>query len=330
MTSMKGKEIRLVNRPTDRVCKEDFESVTVEMPEVQEGQVLVKNKFLSLDAGMRLRMIDLNMPVPLYAIGEPMYGDAIGEVVFSREASLHAGDIVRHQFGWREYALAEANLFRKVDPSLFPTLSTHLSLGLTSYVGMLDVANLKSGDTVFVSNAASSVGSLAGQIARLKGAKKVIGSAGSANKVNHLVKELGFDAALDYHDSFFREKLRHFAADGIDVYFDNVGGMQLEAAIDVMNPFGRVALCGAMVSPEGELKEVSNLVLAIGKRLTLKGFNVMDHLSRGPSFHAEFSKWLREGAIKYSETIIEGIEHAPQTFIDLLAGKFIGKVVIKI
>ncbi|MCZ8516648.1 NADP-dependent oxidoreductase [Paenibacillus filicis] len=189
---------------------------------------------------------------------------------------------------------------------------------------------MQSGDTVFVSNAASSVGILAGQIARLKGAKKVIGSAGSASKIDYLVKELGFDAALDYHDSSFKDNLRDLAPDGIDVYFDNVGGKQLEAVIDVMNPFGRIALCGAVVSPDGAFEGVTNLVLAIGKRLTLKGFNVMDHLSRGPSFQAEFSKWLAEGAIKYSETVIEGIELAPQSFVDLLAGKFLGKVVVKL
>jgi NADPH-dependent curcumin reductase CurA len=330
MTTIKGKEIRLVNRPSDRVREENFELVTVEVSETRVGQVLVKNKFLSLDAGMRLRMKDLNMPVPLYAVNEPMYGDAIGEVIVSMDGSLRPGDIVRHQFGWREYALDDASLFRKVDPDLFPTLSTHLSLGLTSFVGMLDIANLQLGDSVFVSNAASSVGSLAGQIARLKGAKSVIGSAGSAGKVNYLVKELGFNAALDYHDKSFGEQLRRIAPDGIDVYFDNVGGRQLEAAIDVMNPFGRIVLCGAMVSPEGVFDGVSNLALAIGKRLSLKGFVVMDHLDRGPSFNAEFSKWLRDGVIKHTENVIEGIEHAPRAFIDLLAGKYLGKVVVRL
>lgn len=330
MIVITGKEIRLTNRPADHIHKEDFELVTVEIPEIRAGQVLVRNKYLSLDVGMRLRMIDLKMPVPLYAVGKPLYGDAIGEVIVSKNAALQPGDMVRHQLGWREYALGDTDLFRKVDPDLFPRISTHLSLGLTSYVGVLDIANLQSGDTVFVSNAASSVGSLAGQIARLKGAKRVIGSAGSANKVDYLVRELGFDDAINYHDESFREKLHQISPEGIDVYFDNVGGIQLEAAIDAMNPFGRIALCGTVVSPSGEFAGVSNLVLAIGKRLTIKGFNVMDYLSRGPSFNKDFSNWLREGMIKYSETVIEGLENSPQAFIDLLGGKFIGKVVVQL
>ncbi|WP_248925342.1 NADP-dependent oxidoreductase [Paenibacillus hamazuiensis] len=330
MYALKGKVIRLANRPSNHVRAEDFEIITEQVPEVRSGQVLVKNLFVSLDAGMRLRMIDLKMPVPLYAVREPMYGDAIGEVIDSADGGLKPGDIVRHPLGWRKYALAEGNLFRKIDPDLFPTLSTHLSLGLTSYVGMLEIANLKPGDTVFVSNAASSVGSLAGQIARLKGAKRVIGSVGSPAKADYLVHELGFDAALDYHDRSFREQLRQAAPNGIDVYFDNVGGMQLEAAIDVMNPLGRIVLCGSAGSPEGGFDGVANLSLAIGKRLTLKGFVVTDHLDRAPSFNAEFSQWLRAGAIKYKEMVIQGIEHAPQAFIDLLAGKYLGKVVVKI
>ncbi|UUZ81762.1 NADP-dependent oxidoreductase [Paenibacillus sp. P26] len=246
------------------------------------------------------------------------------------DASLKPGDIVRHSLGWREYAVADAKQFRPVDPDLFPTLSAHLSLGLTSYVGMLDIAKVQPGDTVFVSNAAGSVGSLAGQIARLKGAKRVIGSAGSAAKLNYLTRELSFDAALDYHDGSFVERLRSAAPEGIDVYFDNVGGRRLEAAIDVMNPFGRIVLCGAMVSPEGTLDSVSNLTLAIGKRLSLQGFVVTDHLDRGPAFNAEFSGWPREGTIKYTETVIDGLERAPQAFVELLAGKYMGKVVVRI
>jgi NADPH-dependent curcumin reductase CurA len=330
MSSIRGKEVHLVRRPSDGVRETDFEIVNVPVPVIQPKHVLIKNKFLSLDVGMRLRMEDLKMPVPLYATGQPLYGDAIGEVIHSEDTALKPGDIVRHQLGWREYSLGDAQQFRKIDAGLFPTLSMHLSLGLTSYVGLLDIAKFQAGDTVFVSNAAGSVGSLAGQIARAKGAKRVIGSAGSKAKVSYLADVLGFDAAFDYHDGSLEEQLRLAAPEGIDVYFDNVGGEQLQAAIEVMNPFGRIALCGAMLTSTGTLGSVANLALAIGKRITLQGFVVTDHLKRAADFNADFSGWLRDGTIKYSETVIEGIENAPRAFSELLAGKYIGKLVVRL
>jgi NADPH-dependent curcumin reductase CurA len=330
MTMFSGKEIHLVRRPVNGVHESDFEIKTVTIPSVQTGQVLVRNKFLSLDAGMRMRMEDLKAPIPLYAIGEPMYGDAIGEIIQSQDDSFQLGDIVRHSFGWREFALADGHQFRKIDPDLFPTLGVHLSLGLTSYVGLLDIAKFNEGDTVFVSNAAGSVGSLAGQIARLKGAKRVIGSAGSIEKVNYLTKDLGFNATFNYRDGFIEQQLRQAAPEGIDIYFDNVGGEQLEAAIEVMNPFGRIVLCGTVLTSSGTLSSVSNLALAIGKRLTLQGFVVTDHLERAIDFNADFQAWLNDDEIKYTETVIEGIENAPKAFKELLAGKYLGKVVVQL
>ncbi|MCH5585808.1 NADP-dependent oxidoreductase [Shimazuella sp. AN120528] len=328
--SVIGKEIYLVKRPKNGIQESDFTIETVPVRPIKTGEVLVKNKYLSLDAGMRMRMEDLKAPIPLYQLGESMYGDAIGEVVESKYDSLQAGDIVRHSFGWREFAIGNGQDFRKIDPHLFPSLSAHLSLGLTSYVGLLDIGKLKKGDTVFVSNAAGSVGSIAGQIARLKGAKRVIGSAGSKEKVDYLKHTLGFDAAFNYRDGSIAEQLRQSAPEGIDLYFDNVGGEQLEAAIEAMNPFGRVILCGSVLTPSGSMGSVSNLVLAIGKRIQLQGFVVTDHLHRAADFNAEFSTWLKEGSITYTEASIEGMENAPRAFVDLLKGKYLGKVVVEL
>ena len=306
----------------------------VEVPDPGPGQVLVRNLWMSVDPYMRGRMNDVRSYVTPFELGETLDGGAVGEVVASGDERFTEGETVVHQSGWRELALVHGDHARVVDPELAPP-SAYLGVlgmpGLTAYVGLLDVAELREGDIVFVSAAAGAVGSMVGQIAKLRGSR-VVGSAGSADKVAYLTDELGFDAAFNYRDGDVRTLLAQAAPDGIDVYFDNVGGDHLEAAIFAMHDFGRIALCGAISvynatsPPDG----IRNLPLSVSRRLTLRGFIVTDHAKRFPDFVREVGGWLREGRIKYRETVVEGIENAPDAFIGLLRGENLGKMVVKL
>ncbi|WP_333740330.1 NADP-dependent oxidoreductase [Streptomyces sp. IBSBF 2806] len=328
-----GLEARLVARPDGLPALDNFEIVEVTVPEPVEGQVLVRNLFMSLDPGMLMLVVGgPSLPAPRYEVGAAMYGDAIGEVLSSADPSLREGDLVVHRLGWREYAVASAAVFRRVDRAAYRSPSLHLGFGLVAYVGLMDAAELRPGDTVFVSSAAGATGSMAGQIARLKGAARVIGSAGSPEKVAHLTGKLGFDAAFDYHDGPVVDRLREAAPDGIDVYFDNVGGEQLRAAIEVMNVHGRIAVCGALnrqraVHPDGGPGDLLSL---LGKRLTIRGFTLWDHLDRAAEFGEQFRGWLREGSIVYDETVVDGLASAPQALLDLVQGKYTGKTVVRL
>jgi hypothetical protein len=250
--------------------------------------------------------------------------------------NVKVGDTVLHELGWRDLALVEARKARVLDPAAVPNLSYYLGAlgmpGLTAYVGLLDMADFRPDDTVFVSGAAGAVGSMVGQIAKLRGARRVIGSAGSAEKVAYLRDKLGFDAAFNYRDALVRTQLAQAAPEGIDVYFDNVGGDHLTAAIGALRLGGRVALCGAIdqYNATGPVAGPSNLSLAVGKRLTLRGFIVTDHYSRMPAFVDEASTWLREGRLVCDETIVDGLENAPVAFIGMLRGQNIGKMVVRL
>jgi NADPH-dependent curcumin reductase CurA len=284
---------------------------------------------MSVDPYMRGRMDDRKSYVPPYALGEPLQGGAVGEVVASRADGFAEGDAVLHQLGWREYSTVAGRHARKVDAPRSEYLGVLGMPGLTAYVGLLDIAALRDSDIVFVSGAAGAVGSLAGQIARLRG-HTVIGSAGSPEKVAHVRDELGFDAAFDYHDGVYKQ-LREAAPDGIDVYFDNVGGEHLEAAISVLNTHGRVALCGAISGYNDPAPGPRNMALAVGKRLTLRGYIILDHADRHGAFIEEVGAWVRDGRVKFRETIVDGgIEAAPQAFIDLLRGANVGKMLVRL
>ncbi|WP_158884936.1 NADP-dependent oxidoreductase [Amycolatopsis anabasis] len=326
-----GREIRLVRRPGPVVQPDDFAVTEGRVPSPGPGEVVVRNKYLSLEAGMRAQMSDLGVKVPRYELGEPMTGRAVGEVVTSGSDELHPGDVVVHQFGWREYAVAAAARFTKIDPSARPRLTDFLSTGLIAYFGLLDAARMRPGDVVFVSSAAGAVGSLAGQIARLKGAARVIGSAGSARKVEFLTRTLGFDAGFDYHDGPVVDRLRELAPDGVDVYFDNTGGPQLEAALEVLRPFGRIALCGALVQfTGGSGAGPRNLMAAVEKSLTLRGFTGHEYAARQAEYLADYEQWLRAGKLINAETVVEGLPAAIDAFIGMLAGKHVGKLVVDV
>ncbi|MFD8598825.1 NADP-dependent oxidoreductase [Kitasatospora sp. NPDC059646] len=330
-----GREWHLAARPQGWPVPADFALVEAPVRQPGPGEITVRNAYLSVDPYMRGRMNDVKSYVPPYALGAPMDGGAVGHVIASRAEGFEVGDAVLHGLGWREYATLDAAHAVKVDPELAP-LSAYLGVlgmpGLTAYAGLLEVASFQEGDIVFVSGAAGAVGSLVGQIARLKGAKRVVGSAGSAEKVATLVDHYGFDAAFNYKDGPVAELLAEAAPDGIDVYFDNVGGEHLEAAIGALHVHGRVTMCGAIAQYNDTSAPAAprNLALAIGKRLRLQGMLVGDHGALRGRFLEEVGGWLRDGSLRYDETVVEGVENAADAFIGLLRGANTGKMVVQV
>ncbi|GLZ38252.1 NADP-dependent oxidoreductase [Actinokineospora sp. NBRC 105648] len=332
---MQGLEIHLAARPVGKPQPGDFDIVSVAVAEPGPGQVLVRNHVMSVDPYMRGRMNDAKSYAPPYEIGEPLHGGAVGEVVSTTVDSLRPGDFVLHELGWREYAIVDASQAVPVDPSLAP-LSAYLGVlgmpGLTAYVGLLDIGSFRPNDTVFVSAAAGAVGSVVGQVARLRGAKRVIGSAGSDDKVRYLLDELRFDAAFNYRTAPVVEQLAAAAPDGIDLYFDNVGGHHLEAAIESLTLHGRVTVCG-MISQYNAAEPPAaprNLMKVVGKRLTIRGMLVRDHYDRRAEFLREVGAWVRSGELRYAETVVEGLRNAPTAFTDMLGGANTGKMLVSL
>ena len=335
MTGQRSREIHLARRPVGVPTLSDFALVEAEVRPAGDGEVVVRNTFVSVDPYMRGRMNDVPSYVPPFAVGAAMSGGAVGEVVESRSPALAVGDTVVHMRGWREYATAPVAEFRRVDTHV-AAASQYLGVlgttGFTAWIGLVDIAQMKAGDVVFVSAAAGAVGSVAAQIARLRGAARVIGSAGSAEKVGHLRADIHVDAAFNYRDGPVRRQLRDAAPDGIDVYFDNVGGDHLEAAIACLNNHGRAALCGAVSQynatepPPGP----RNMSLVVGRRLTLRGFIILDHQERFPDFLAEVAPWVARGDIVTRETIVDGIENAAAAFLGLLRGDNTGKMLVRV
>jgi hypothetical protein len=326
-------EIRLASRPHGWPTASCFEQVEVPDPTAGPDELLVRNLVMSVDPYMRGRMNDVKSYVPPFEIGQALEGGAVGEVVASNSPAFQPGDVVLHGLGWRSHAVVPARHATKVDLSLAPA-GAYLGVlgmpGLTAYAGLVEVAGLREGDTVFVSGAAGAVGSLAGQIARLKGARRVIGSAGSAAKVAHLVNDLGFDAAFNYKDGPVRAQLAEAAPEGIEVYFDNVGGDHLEAALGVLNVHGRVAVCG-MISVYNATEPPAaprNLAEIVRKRLTLRGLLVRDHADLQPQFVADMSGWLRDGKVRYQETVVAGLTNAPEAFLAMMRGENTGKMLV--
>jgi hypothetical protein len=327
---VKSREWRLAARPQGLPKDSDFELAESDVGDPGEGELVVRNAFMSVDPYMRARMNDVKSYVPPFQIGEPLHGAAVGEVVASRNERFADGDWVLHQLGWRELSVSDGRGVQKIDPSLAPPqayLSVLGMIGLTAYVGLLDIGQPKEGETVFVSGAAGAVGSLAGQIARIKGCR-VLGSAGSDEKVAWLRDELGFDHAFNYKTASLQEEL----ADGIDVYFDNVGGRHLEAAIYALRTYGRIVACGS-ISRYNDTEPSPgprNMHMITTKRLRMQGFIIFDHNDRYEVFARDASGWLRDGSLKYRETIVEGIERAPEAFLGLLGGENIGKMLVRL
>jgi len=328
------RQIHLASRPHGWPTEDNFRLVDMELPPPADGEVVVANHYMSVDPYMRGRMNDVKSYVPPFQIDQPLDGGAVGEVIASSSSDVKVGQVVLHGAGWREHAVLQASAVTAVDAQMAPP-SAYLGVlgmpGLTAYAGLMAAARFQAGDVVFVSGAAGAVGSLVGQIARLSGASRVIGSAGSADKVNRL-RELGFDAAFNYNDGPVLAQLQQAAPDGIDVYFDNVGGEHLEAAISVFNTGGRACLCGAIAQYNETAPSAAprNLVQAIGKQLTLQGFLVSAHQDLVPEFRQKMAAWLASGDILWDETVREGLEEAPQAFIDLMRGANTGKMAVRL
>ena len=328
-----SREIRLAARPRGTPAASDFELAEVEIPDPGDGEILVRNAYVSVDPYMRGRMNDAKSYVPPFAVGEPMRGGAVGQVIASRNDRWTEGAWVQHDLGWREAAVLDGRGVRPVDPALAP-VSTALGVlgmtGFTAYVGIDDIGGVGEGDTVFVSGAAGAVGSVAAQLAHRRGAR-VIGSAGTADKVAWL-DELGLDGTFDYREIETRQALRDLAPEGIDVYFDNVGGETLEAAIGAMRLRGRIVACGSIsrYNATEALPGPRNLFMVVTKRLRMEGFIVSDHADRFPAFLAEIAPLVAEGAIRHRETIVDGIEQAPAAFIGMLEGANVGKMLVRV
>ena len=327
-----NREIRLVARPRGVPDETLFELAESPMPEPADGQLLIRNAFISVDPYMRGRMNDVRSYVAPFTLGEAMSGGAVGRVAVSRNPDWAEGDWVVHMLGWREWSLSGGHGLRRIDTSYAP-VSTALGVlgmpGMTAWWGISQIGKPSDDATVFVSGAAGAVGSTAAQLAKLRGAA-VVGSAGSPEKVAWL-RELGIDA-FDYRQTPPHQALRVLAPNGIDVYFDNVGGDHLEAAIGAMRPFGRVVACGAIsrysdVEPEPGPR---NLFMLFTKRLTVQGFIVSDHFDHFGEFTSEVGPLVRDGQLRYRETVVDGIEHAPDAFLGLLRGDNIGKMLVKV
>ena len=323
-----SREVVLASRPEGLPRETDFELREADEREPGEGEVVVRNVLVSVDPYMRSRMSGIHTYVPPYAIGDVVDGAAVGRVVASRYDGLAEGDWVHSRLGWRERGIAPGTELRKLDPSLAPP-STALGVlgmpGLTAWVGLVDVGRVQEGETLWVSGAAGAVGSVAAQIAKLKGLR-VIGSAGSPEKVAWL-ESLGIEA-FDYN----RVPAKAALADGIDVFFDNVGGRQLESALFALRDFGRVIACGAIsrYNDEGPQPGPRNLGLIVTKRLRVEGFIVLDHLDRFRAFIEEVGPWVRDGKLACRETIVDGFERLPSAFAGLFSGDNTGKMLVRV
>lgn len=328
------RQIVLASRPSGWPTAENFRLEEVQLPALQPGQVLVRNTAMSVDPYMRGRMNDVKSYVPAFQLDQPLDGGAVGEVIESTADEIPVGTHVLHGLGWREHAVLDADKARPVDVSAVgdtPYLGVLGMPGLTAYAGLMAAAEFTSGDAVFVSGAAGAVGSLVGQIAKLSGASRVIGSAGSPEKVARLL-ELGFDAAFNYRDGDVVGQLAAAAPEGIDVYFDNVGGEHLEAAIGAFNDGGRAALCGVIsqINDTERAEGPRNLSNIVTRGLTLTGFTVGNYAQHFPAFSGEMAGWLQNGDVVFDETVFEGIDHTLDAFLALMRGANTGKMVVKL
>jgi len=335
MASETNQQIRLASRPTGWVTEDNFALTEEPIPEPAEGQVLVRNVFMSVDPYMRGRMNDIKSYVPPFQIGEVLQASVVGQVVSSRFEDIAEGDYVTGMLGWENFSVCDGRTLRKVHPGLAP-LSYHLGIlgmpGMTAYVGLMSIAQAKRGDNVFVSAASGAVGSIVGQLAKIHGCR-VAGSAGSDDKVALLGEEFGYDAGINYRTSeSLADSVREACPNGIDVLFENVGGEIFEVALWNMRDYGRVALCGMIASYNDEEPQPGprGMAIIIGRRLTIQGFIVTDHPEACQEYVVKAVGWLKEGKLKYRETVAEGVENAPQAFLDLLKGRNVGKQIVQL
>jgi NADPH-dependent curcumin reductase CurA len=330
-----NKQIVLASRPVGFPKETDFKLVESPIPSPGQGEVLVRSIYLSVDPYMRGRMNEVGAYAAPVKIGQVMVGGVSGQVVQTRDPGLKEGDYVVGEIGWQQYSVAPATSLRKLDTKVAP-ISTAVGVlgmpGMTAYFGLLDICDPKPGETVFVSGAAGAVGSLVGQIAKIKGCRAV-GTAGSDQKVDYLINELGFDAAFNYKTvTDYSAKLRELCPNGIDVYFDNVGGALTDAVFGLVNRQARISICGQISQYNVEKPEMGPRLMwvLLVKQARAEGFLVPQFIDRWPAGITQMAAWLAEGRLKYHEDIEQGIENAPRAFIGMLKGKNLGKQLVKI
>jgi NADPH-dependent curcumin reductase CurA len=333
MSNISSCEIRLISRPKGIPIAANFALARTEVGPLPDRQVLVRNRYMSVDPYMRGRMNAGKSYVPPFELGKPLEGGAVGEVIESRAEGFKPGDVVVSSYGWREFFIAPPKDLHPVSREIQP-LSVYLGAlgmtGMTAWAG-LHLVEVRAGETIFISGAAGAVGSVAGQLAKLRGCR-VIGSTGSMEKVMFLREECGFDVAFDYKVGPVLQQLNVEAPDGIDVYFDNVGGETLEAALSVLRVHGRIIACGGIsgYNEERPRPGPSNLFNVTTKRLTIKGLMVMDWLDRQAEFETEVGAYFRAGTVKHRETVVKGIDKAVGAFLGLFQGENVGKMVVEL
>ncbi len=324
--------IVLAARPQGGVAADNFRLETVPVPEIAEGQLLVRNHYLSLDPYMRMRMEDVKSYAAPQPLGEVMIGGTAGEVVASRHPKFQVGDKVVGMLGWSEMGVSDGNLLKKVDTSRVP-LSAYLGVvgmpGMTAWYGLNQIIRPKAGETIAVSAASGAVGSVVGQLAKRAGCR-VVGIAGGREKCDYVVNELGFDACVDYKAGNLFKDMKAAAPNGIDGLFENVGGAVMDAVLARMNPFGRIALCGMISGYDGQVMPVHYLHMVLSMRLSMQGFIVSEHMEFWPQGLGELAQLVADGQLKYRETIAEGLAAAPSAFIGMLRGKNFGKQLVKL
>ena len=327
-----NRQILLKSRPEGAPSLDNFELAQAPIPEPGEGEVLMRILYLSLDPYMRGRMSAAKSYAAPAAVGRPMVGGTVGEIVKSRHPGYAVGDIVLGYGGWQEYALASGAGLRKLDPKAAP-VSTALGIlgmpGMTAYFGLLDIGQPKPGETVVVAAASGAVGSVVGQIAKLKGCRAV-GIAGGAEKCRFVADELGFDACVDHRAPDFAVRLEAACPEGIDVYFENVGGRVQQTVWPLLNDFARIPVCGLIAQYNATTATPGpDLVSVLRKRLLLRGFIVSDFAARQADFLRDAGEWVRTGRLKYREDIVDGLEQAPTAFLGLLQGRNFGKMLVR-
>jgi len=333
MTARVNRQILLKARPEGAPSPDHFELTQTPVPEPGEGEVLMRTLYLSLDPYMRGRMSAAKSYARPADLGQPMVGGTVGEIVKSRRPDFSVGDVVLGYGGWQEFAVSNGKGLRKLDPALAP-VSTALGVlgmpGMTAYVGLLEVGRPQPGETVAVAAASGAVGSVVGQIAKIKGCRAV-GIAGGAQKCRFVTAELGFDACVDHRSPDFANELQAACPKGIDVYFENVGGAVQQTAWPLLNDFARIPVCGliAQYNAAGPMPG-PDMFSVLRKRLLLRGFIVSDFASKQADFLRDASEWIRTGRLKYREDIVKGLEKAPASFIGMLQGKNFGKTLVKI
>jgi len=328
-----NRQVLLKSRPEGAPSLDNFELIETPRPQAAAGEVLMRTLYLSLDPYMRGRMSAAKSYAAPAAVGQPMVGGTVGEIVASRHPDYASGDIVLGFGGWQEYALSNGAGLRKLDPAAAP-VSTALGVlgmpGMTAYVGLLEIGQPKPGETVVVAAASGAVGSVVGQIARIKGCRPV-GIAGGTEKCRFVERELGFDACVDHRAPDFATRLQAACPNGIDVYFENVGGAVQEAVWPLLNDFARIPVCG-LIAQYNALTPMPgpDMFSILRKRLTLRGFIVTDFAAKQADFIRDVGQWVRAGRIKYREDVVVGLENAPSAFLGLLQGKNFGKMLVRV